>query len=116
MTPRKSKPKALTPRVRRAQQQTPLPVGAVDPPQRSQTPTERAADIQFLVATSLKELGETYNIPPGLMVLALLEFLALMIRANFPQIEDARAEAHRLADHLHARTIELQSGLPPGSL
>jgi hypothetical protein len=111
MTHRKASPRRpprkLPPRVARAQSQVPLPPAALESPLDARTPTALAGDYQHLVACTLTDLGRQRNIPPGMLVLGVFEFLALMIAQNFPDRNTATEEVARLRGLLEARTLEL---------
>lgn len=68
---------------------------------------ERAQAQQQTVVLHLIEWGRSSGLPPGLMVLGLIEFLALMIHTNFTS-ENRPHEQERLASYLRDRIAELE--------
>jgi hypothetical protein len=66
---------------------------------------------QMAISTFIIAKAQAEQIPPGLVMLGVMEFVALMVHRNFP---DARRpdEVERLATYLRNRVTELQETPP----
>lgn len=98
----KSRNSPQKPRVRRAQTQQP-----VQPTPRGDIPQTQQATVS-LVHAELLTLAAAHDVPPGIMQLAVVEFVLAMLFTNFQSKDARQGELARLIEYLRARTHELQ--------